>query len=241
MSVEKFIKELNKHANSYNAVFAQRFFKTGAGEYGEGDVFIGVRVPQTRKVCSEFKDLELSDIQKLFDSEVHEHRLAAGILLANQYKKSKKSVQKQEIYDLYLLNLQKGRINNWDIIDVTASHVVGEHLLNRPREILFELAKSDNLWERRASILSTFAFIKKGDPSTTLELAEILLHDKHDLMHKAVGWLLREVGKSVDEILLTRFLDKHAKEMPRTMLRYSIEKLTQNQKRHYMGLKSSHR
>lgn len=238
MTAEKFIEELNKYANIHNAAIAQRFFKTSAGEYGEGDVFVGVRVPKTRKVCADFKDLPLKEIQMLFDSEIHEHRLAAAILLASQYKRSKNSVHKKAIFDLYLLNLRKKRINNWDIVDVTASHVIGNHLLNRPKDILFQLAKSDNLWERRASIISTFVFIKNGDPEISLELAEILLFDDHDLIQKAVGWYLREIGKRIDESLLTNFLDANAAVMPRTTLRYSLEKLIPEKRKYYMSMKN---
>lgn len=215
---------LKARANADDAVFLQRFFKTGKGQYGEGDVFIGVRVPQTRAVCKQYKDLPLPEIQKLLDSPVHEHRLAAVILLANQYPNSTEQ-QKQAIFDLYLKNVYKGRVNNWDIVDTSAEHIVGAHLENRPQKLLYELAKSDDVWQRRVAMLSTFRFIKSGDPSTTLDLAEIFLSDRHDLIQKATGWMLREVGKKCNEKILTNFLDKHAHQMPRTMLRYAIERL----------------
>jgi len=228
---------LQQYAKPEDAIFLQRFFKTGKGQYGEGDVFIGVRVPQLRLVCRQFRDLPLKEVQKLLDSSVHEYRLAGLIILKLQYARGSEQ-QKHSIYDLYLKNVYKSRINNWDLVDASAEYIIGEHLLHRPRKVLFKLAKSDNLWQRRAAMLSSFAFIKRGDPSTSLELAEVLLHDKHDLIQKAVGWLLREVGKRCDRAILTNFLDQHAHEMPRTMLRYSLEHLSPEQKMHYMKLKS---
>jgi 3-methyladenine DNA glycosylase AlkD len=233
MNARKIVSELAKHASPNDATFLQRFFKTGPGQYGEGDVFIGIRVPQTRKICKQFVGLPLGEVQKLLDSPVHEHRLAGVIILSYQYPKADEK-QKQAIYDLYLKNVYKGRVNNWDIVDVTVDRVMGTHLINRPRDVLFELVKSDDVWQRRVAIMSTFAFIKKDDGSTTLQLAKILLHDKHDLIQKAVGWMLREVGKRVDRKLLTNFLDEYAYEMPRTMLRYSLEHLPPEQHAHYM-------
>lgn len=236
MTAAAVIQELAKHSSDTDAAFLQRFFKTGAGEYGQGDVFIGVRVPMTRKVCRDFKDLALAEIAKLLDSEVHEHRLAAVILLGNQYARADEQ-KRQAIFDLYLEKLAQGRVNNWDIVDTSAEHIVGAHLQNTDRKQLHELAQSNEIWQRRVAIISTFAYIKQGDPTTTLELAEALLHDSHDLIQKATGWMLREVGKRVDEQLLIGFLDKHAHEMPRTMLRYSLEKLPPQKRQHYMRLK----
>jgi 3-methyladenine DNA glycosylase AlkD len=230
--------ELAKHGNADDAVFLQRFFKTGPGQYGEGDQFIGVRVPAMRRISKEFKDLPLTEVQKLLDSPIHEHRLAAVVILSYKYPKTSED-DKRAIYDLYIKNVYEGRINNWDIVDVTAPHIIGAHLEKRPRDELYKLARSNDIWQKRVAIISTFRFIKKGDPSTSLDMAEILLHDKHDLIHKAVGWVLREVGKSVDEKLLTDFLDRHAHDMPRMALRYSLEKLTPEQKTHYMKLKAS--
>lgn len=215
---------LDKYANSDDAVFLQRFFKTGKGQYGEGDVFIGVRVPMTRQVCKQFKDLPLAETQKLLDSPVHEYRLAAVILLANQYRTGTDQ-QKQAIFDLYMNNVYKGRINNWDIVDSSAEFIVGDHLQSRDRKLLYDLAKGKTVWERRVAMLSTLHFIKSGDPSTTLDLAELFLNDPHDLIHKATGWMLREIGKKIDEQILVDFLDKRATQMPRTMLRYAIERL----------------
>jgi 3-methyladenine DNA glycosylase AlkD len=227
---------LEKHANADDAVFLQRFFKTGKGQYGEGDVFIGVRVPQTRAICKDFKDLPLAEIQKLFDSPVHEHRLVAVILLANKFPKATEQ-GRRKIYELYLKNVYKNRINNWDIVDLSADRVVGAYLENRDKKILLELAKSDNIWQKRVAMLSTFHYIKKGDPGPALDVIDIILHDPHDLIQKATGWMLREIGKKAGEEILTGFLDKHAHDMPRTTLRYAIERLTPGQKGRYMEAK----
>jgi len=227
---------LAQRANKDDAVFLQRFFKTGPGQYGEGDVFIGVRVPQTRTICRQFRRLPLPEVQKLLASDVHEHRLAALIIMTYAYPAAD-AVTKQAIYELYLKNLYDGNINNWDLVDASAEYIVGPYLSDKPKDILYELARSEDIWQRRVAILSTFAYIKQGNPSTTLDLAELLLHDPHDLLQKAVGWMLREVGKRVDEKVLTDFLDLHAPEMPRTMLRYSIERLSPEQRTAYMKLK----
>lgn len=236
-TAESFKKELQKHTKTDDAGFLQGFFKTGEGQYGAGDVFIGVRVPQTRQVCKQFKDLSLPEIKKLLASAVHEHRLAAVILLSNQYKKASDSDRKA-IYDMYLQAVYDNQVNNWDIVDSSAGHIVGEYLYKRPRGLLFELAQSDSVWARRVAIISTFNFLMKGDPSTTILIAEKLLHDKHDLIQKAVGWMLREMGKRIDRGLLLDFLDRHAYEMPRTMLRYSVEHLPPEQRVHYMAAAS---
>ena len=237
MNAQQVKDTLKIHASARDAKFLQRFFKTAEGEYGEGDVFIGVRVPPIRVVCRRYQDLPLPEVQELLDSEIHEHRMAGLIILTLQYPKASEQ-QRRAIYDLYLLNVYKGRVNNWDLVDVTTEYIIGEHLIDQSRDILFELATSGDLWQRRVAILSSFAFIKKGDPSTTLQLAEVLLHDQEDLIQKATGWLLREVGKRCDRQLLINFLDQHAHEMPRTMLRYSLEHLSSEQRQHYMQLKS---
>jgi 3-methyladenine DNA glycosylase AlkD len=235
MKASDVIQALQKHASPEDAVFLQRFFKTGEGQYGAGDVFIGVRMPQVREVCKQFKDLPLAEVQTLFDSDIHEYRMAAGIILDYQYKKSS---EREAIYNLYLHNVLAGRVNNWDLVDVTCRDVVGRYLweTETPRDVLFKLAKSDNLWQKRVAIISTFYFLGKGDPSTSLELAELLVNEKQDLLQKAVGWTLREVGKQVDTKLLTAFLDKHAATMPRTALRYAVEHFSHELKTHYMRL-----
>ena len=233
MTAEGLKSELQRYANAEDAVFLQRFFKTGEGQYGAGDQFIGVRVPDTRKACKSAGKMPLSEVEELLKSDVHEHRLAAVILLADQFKSVASSGQ-EDIYRLYLKALERGYINNWDIVDTSAEFIVGEYLWERPRESLLELARHQDVWHRRVAVLASFQFIKKGDASTTLELAKVLLHDSHDLIQKAVGWMLREVGKRVSRELLITFLEEHHKDMPRTMLRYAIEHLEPSQRAHFM-------
>ncbi len=236
MTASQLQAELQKYASDSDAVVLQRFFKTGPGEYGEGDVFIGVRVPNTRKVCKQFVSLAYPEIQKLLDSPIHEHRLAGLIILSYKYPKSSEP-EKKEIFEMYLRNVAQGRVNNWDLVDVTAPGVVGEYLVAQSsHQKLIELAQSDNLWEKRVAMIASFAFIKKGSAGEAIDIAEILLHDQHDLIQKAVGWMLREVGKRIDEAILLDFLDEHAHEMPRTQLRYAIEKLSDKNRQYYMGL-----
>ena len=221
---------LDEVASVDDAESTQRFFKTGQGQYGQGDVFIGVRVPQARGVAKAFGGLPLAEIDEMLDSRVHEYRLTGLILLNAEFERAsaprtRDDDERERIAAFYLAAVRRGRVNNWDLVDTSAEYVLGEYLFDRPRFILFELAESDNLWWRRVAVLSTFAFIKRGDASTTLELAALLLNDREDLMHKAVGWMLREVGKRVDRSLLVGFLDEHAAEMPRTMLSYATEHL----------------
>ena len=211
----------------------QRFFKTGPGDYGEGDVFMGVMVPEQREIAKQYKTLPESEVQKLLESDVHEHRLSGLLILVYAYGAADEK-KKKEIYDFYVKNTK--RINNWDLVDVTAPNIVGEYLVNHKaeRKILYALAKSKSLWEERIAIVSTFALIRQHEFVDTLALAEIYLDNKHDLMHKATGWMLREVGKR-DESVLCAFLDKHKNDMPRTMLRYAIERLSESKKRKYMA------
>lgn len=221
---------LSAAADPDDAVFLQRFFKTGPGEYGEGDVFLGVRVPRTRAVAKRFAGLPLTEVRALLESPVHEHRLAGLIVLNAAFARASATRTRDEaergrLADFYLRAVRDGRVNNWDLVDASAEYVLGEFLLDRPRGVLDELAASTVLWERRVAVLSTFAFLKAGDASTTLELAARLLDDPEDLMHKAVGWMLRETGKRVDRALLIGFLDDHAGRMPRTMLAYATEHL----------------
>jgi len=203
-----------------------RFFKTGKGEYGYGDKFIGVRVPATRAIARDFLTLSPGDLNDLLDSEFHEHRFAALVIMVDQYRKSDPG-ERARLFDFYLAAMRRGRINNWDLVDCSAEFIVGEQLYTEPRDLLFRLSRSGIVWERRIAVLSSFAFIKHGDASTTLELAAGLLNDKHDLIQKAVGWMLREVGKRVDRGLLVQFLREHAAEMPRMMLSYATEHLSQ--------------
>lgn len=238
MTAQDLIRDLEKYSNTKDAEFLQRFFKTGKGQYGEGDIFIGVRMPACRIVAKKYMDLSLNELQKILDTKVHEQRMAALIILTLKYPKA---TNKHEIYDFYLSNVYKGNINNWDLIDVTTPHIIGVYLFDKPRDILYDLARSQDIWQKRVSVLATFQFIKDGDASTSLELAEILLHDNHDLIQKAVGWMLREIGKRCDRAILLNFLNQHAHEMPRTMLRYSIEHLPQEQKVFYMQKKLLHK
>lgn len=222
--------QLRQLASPSDAKFLQRFFKTAPGEYGAGDRFAGIRVPALRKLAREYRALPRADVMTLLRSPVHEERLLALILLVNAYQRADDAGQ-AAIYKLYLGNL--AHINNWDLVDVSAPHIVGRYLTERPRTILFRLARAKNLWHRRVAMLATFQFIRANDFADALRLAELLRDDKHDLMHKAVGWMLREIGKR-DAAALRAFLDAHAVRMPRTMLRYAIEKLPTGERRHYL-------
>ena len=208
-----------------------RFFKTGKGQYGEGDVFLGITVPEQRKVAKRYDNLPLDDLQELLNSEIHEHRFTALVILIAKYRKAEES-RKNEIFEFYLKNIEN--INNWDLVDLSAPRIVGDYLINKERPILYNLAKSNNLWERRISILSTFTFITNNDFKDALNISELLLHDEHDLIHKAVGWALREIGKR-DQEAEERFLTKHYLHMPRTMLRYAIEKFAEKKRKKYLN------
>ncbi len=223
-------KELKRYAKEERGKLLQGFFKTGPGEYGEGDVFLGLTMGEQRLLAKKFSGLAINDIQTLLDSEIHEKRMVSLLVLMERYKKADEK-GKEKIFDFYIKNARK--VSNWDLVDVTCPHVVGDFLLNKNREVLYKLAKSDNLWERRISIISTAAFIRNNDFSDTFKIAKILLKDKHDLIHKAVGWMLREVGKK-DQEVLEIFLKKHYKQMPRTMLRYSIERFEERKRKSYL-------
>ena len=211
-----------------------RFYKTGPGEYGEGDLFLGGSVPQTRSVASSYKNMELAEVQKLFNSPFHEARLCAAIILNLQFKAAKTSQERKKIFDFYLKQVRAERVNNWDIVDVSAPWM-GVYLLEveDPMPLLIKLSKSNSLWQRRVSIILTFALIRAGDLEPTIIISKALLKDDQDLIHKAVGWMLRELGKR-DVMMLRRFLSEHAHEMPRTMLRYSIEKLPERERKKWL-------
>ena len=234
MSAKQVIADLKGLASAGKAAELQRFFKTGPGDYAEGDLFIGVVVPQTRKVAARYKELPLTEIAKLTNSDIHEVRLCGLIILTNQFKKTRDLNEKKKFFNFYLKELKSGNVNNWDLVDVTAP-TIGEYLLESedPMVILTKLAKSKSLWERRVSVVFTFAFLRAGDLEPTYEIAERHLGDKHDLMHKAVGWLLREMGKR-DPGLLRAFLKEHCHEMPRTALRYSIEKFSESERQRWL-------
>ena len=208
-----------------------RFFKTGKGQYAEGDIFMGVTVPAIRKICKKYHEMGLPEIEKALDNPVHEVRLAAVIIMANQTKKGSEALKKA-LYNLYLRRTD--RINNWDIVDSSCRDVVGNYLLNKSRDPLYKLAGSTNLWERRIAMVSTAAFMRAGQDADVYKIATMLLHDQHDLIHKAVGWMLREAGKYVSRPHLLAFLDTHAKTMPRTALRYAIEHLDPATRQAYM-------
>lgn len=226
--------ELDSLGSPKDAEFLQRFFKTYEGGYAEGDIFIGLRVPVTRRIARQYQNLSLSEIEKLLDSPIHEQRLAGLVIMVNQAKQANE-LQLQQLYDLYLK--RTGRINNWDLVDVSCRDIVGRYLMNKPKTPLYKLAKSRDLWERRIAMVSTWQFIRDGQVDETWKIAEMLLFDSHDLIHKAVGWMLREAGKK-NESGLKQFLDQHAAIMPRTMLRYALEKLHPSDKAYYMGLKA---
>jgi 3-methyladenine DNA glycosylase AlkD len=224
-------EEIEKAAVKKKATVLQGFFKTGKGEYGEGDIFLGLIVPKQRLIAKNFKDLSVQDLQRLLDSKVHEKRMVALFILIEQFNKTDEP-RKKEIFDFYINNAK--RVNNWDLVDLSAPNISGTYLLNKDKAILYKLAMSNNLWERRISIISTFAFIRNNKFEDTIKISEILLKDRQDLIHKAVGWMLREIGKR-DRDELEKFLDKHCKEMPRTMLRYAIEKLDEEKRKDYLG------
>ena len=229
-------RELREAAEPERIEMLQRFFKTGPGGYGEGDVFLGVRVPAVRAVARRHADLVLEDVSDLLHSPIHEERLAALVILVRRYDRANES-DKQRIFDLYLQNTLY--VNAWDLVDVSAPHIVGAQLLGRGetgRRALDRLVSSPSVWERRIAIMATFAFVRAGCCDETLRLARVLLDDGHDLIHKATGWMLREVSKR-DQVLLVSFLDCHASDMPRTMLRYSVERLDSQLRTRLMAMK----
>lgn len=223
--------DLKALADPEKAAFYPTFFKAGKGQYAEGDQFLGITVPNQRKVAKKYKAIGLSDLEKLLNSKFHEHRLTALYILVLQYEKRSEE-EKEAIYEFYLE--QKKQINNWDLVDTSAPKIVGVHLLNRDRSVLYKLVKSKSLWDRRIAMLATFTFIRESDFEDALKIADMLVGDSHDLIHKAVGWMLREIGKR-DLKVEEQFLDRHYKTMPRTMLRYAIEKFSPAKKKHYMG------
>ena len=230
MSLKNLRSILKSQANSEQAKILMRFFKTGTGEYGEGDEFVGIKVPVSRKIAKQFTELSLSEIQELLDSKAHEERLIGLFILVEQYRKAD-AEKMQAIYEFYLKNAK--RVNNWDLVDLSAEKIMGAYLMDKDKRILFKLAKSKNLWERRIAIMSTFYFIKNSFYNTTFAISDMLLKDEHDLIHKAVGWMLREIGNrnlKVEE----DYLKKHYKNMPRTMLRYAIEKFPEKRRQAYL-------
>ena len=234
MSASLAIAELKSFGRKSRISDIARFYKTGPGEYGEGDLFLGGTVPETRSVAKKYQALELLEIEKLFNSPFHEARLCAAIILNLQFKVAKTFQERKKLFDFYMKQVRAERINNWDIVDVSAPWM-GVYLkeVEDPMPLLIKLAKSKSLWQRRVSMILTFALIRKGDLEPTIIIAQSLLKDDQDLIHKAVGWMLRELGKR-DVMMLRRFLSEHAHEMPRTMLRYSIEKLPERERKNWL-------
>lgn len=233
MSVEKIKKELRSKIKLGKADVLQRFFKTGKGEYGEGDIFMGVMVPDCRIVAKKYKEVSFDTIKSLLKSKIHEERLTALLILVEKTKKEDEKVKK-DCFDFYLKNTKY--VNNWDLVDLSCRFVVGDFLLDKKRDILYKLAKSKNIWEKRIAIVSTYSLICKNNFKDTLLISKILLKDEHDLIQKAVGWMLREVGKR-DFLVLYNFLDKNIKNMSRTTLRYSIEKFDKKMREKYLKYK----
>jgi len=230
MTAQDIQKRLKKLGNKERAAISQRFFKTGPGEYGEGDVFIGIRVPVLRALVKEYTDISVAQILILLRSHIHEERLLALLLLVDSFSQGDEAAR-TSIFELYLKHTEF--INNWDLVDSSAEHIVGAFLMDKSKAVLYRLAESANLWERRISIMSTFHFIKHHEFSETLKIAKILLFDRQDLIHKATGWMLREIGKRhlpTEE----RFLKGHYRKMPRTMLRYAIEKFPEQKRQRYL-------
>jgi 3-methyladenine DNA glycosylase AlkD len=229
-SAERFVERLEAHRSPEELEKRQRYFKTGEGQYGEGDEFMGVRMGQVFALAKEFIEMPPEEIEKLLESPLHEVRAGALSIMDKQARRKRTpESRRKELFDLYLKRTD--RIDNWDLVDVACPYVVGGYLFDRPRDVLYELARSESLWERRTAIVSTSYFIKQGDVDDTFEIAEMLLDDEENLIHKATGGWLREAGKK-DRRRLLSFLDRHAPTMPRTALRYAIEHLDREQRTH---------
>ncbi len=234
MSLIKLRSDLRKYSDRLKAKILQRFFKTGPGEYAEGDIFVGINVPILRSLAKSHQGLALDETLRLLKSRIHEERLLSLLILVLKYQKARLP-EKERIYKAYLRHSKY--INNWDLVDVTAKHIVGDFLTDKDKSPLYKLASSDSLWERRIAILSTFHFIENNNFEHTLKIAEVLVSDPHDLIHKAVGWMLREVGKR-DMNSEEEFLKKYCAVMPRTMLRYAVERFPESKRRAYLqGIK----
>ena len=227
-------KELKDLSDPKRAKKLSSFFKTGKDQYGEGDIFLGIPVPNQRKVAKKYRELPLNEISILLSSKIHEHRSTALLILVLKYTKAGLK-EKEIIFNFYLKKLDF--INNWDLVDLSAPKIIGDYLIDKERSILYILIKSKSLWERRIAVLATFTFIRKMDFKDALNICESLLVDEHDLIHKAVGWMLREIGKR-NQKLLEEFLNEFSLQMPRTMLRYSIEKLEPEKRKYYLNRKS---
>lgn len=232
----KILKEIISFRKKEKAEILSRFFKTGKGQYGFGDLFLGITVPKSREIAIRYMGISFSDVKSLINNKYHEVRLIALLILVQKYKKSKTNTEKKKIVNLYLS--QTKYINNWDLVDLSAHYILGDYFYNNKKEIkiIRTLVKSKNLWEKRIAIISTFAFIYKGESKVTFETVKYLINDKHDLIHKACGWMLREVGKRVNEDQLCLFIDQNYAKMPRIMLRYAIERLPEQKRKYYLNL-----
>jgi 3-methyladenine DNA glycosylase AlkD len=235
------VKDLHALARKGRSADLERFYKTAPGEYGEGDLFIGVIVPDTRLIAKKYIDLPFAELEKVIASPIHEERLCGLIILTLRYKRDKDEQSRKKIFTFYMKMLRAGHVNNWDLVDVSAP-IIGDYLISEPNhiELLEKLSRSKNLWHRRTAMVFTFAFLRKGITKPTVVIAENLLGDSHDLIHKAVGWMLREMGKR-DPYLLRSFLKENAPEMPRTALRYSIERLPETERKRWLAIKPSGR
>jgi len=229
--LEDLRKDLNLYASPQKAEVLKRFFKTGKGQYGEGDIFLGVQVPDLRKIVRKYANIPLDNTLNLLRSKIHEERLIALLIMVEKAKRSDEA-ERETLFKKYLENTLY--INNWDLVDLSADKIVGSYLFEKPKDILYSLAASENLWERRIAVVATFDFIKKGFYEDTLKLAKVLLNDRHDLIHKAVGWMLREIGKRCSHEVLEQFLLVNYKQMPRTMLRYAVERLPEDLRLQYL-------
>lgn len=230
MMLKQLKSDLAQLSNHEKAQQLSRFFKTGKGQYGEGDIFLGIPVPQQRKIAKRYLELPLQKLQLLLRSEIHEHRLTALLILVAKYTKADQ-IGKDQIYQFYLKNI--AFVNNWDLVDLSAPKIIGDYLFDKDISLLITLAKSKNLWERRIAILSTFKFIQNNRFQEALRISELLVHDEHDLIHKAVGWMLREIGKR-DQEIEEQFLRKYYQIMPRVMLRYALEKFEKDKRSFYL-------
>lgn len=237
LTAAEYVKRLESHQSASELEKVQRYFKSGEGEYGEGDVFMGVRMGQVFALSDEFKEMELDEIEQLLASPIHEVRAGGVKIMANQAK-SKKATdhRRKELFELYLRSMD--RINNWDLVDLGAWDVVGRYLVDKPRDVLYDLARSSNIWERRTAVLSTMTFIRRGEVDDAFRIAELLLDDDQDLIHKAAGWALREAGRR-DRQRLVRLLDTHAATMPRIALRNAMEHFDRDQRDHYLGMRKA--
>ena len=225
-------KDFKKYSSPLKAKHSQRFFKTNKGQYGEGDIFLGLTTPELKEIVKKYyKEISLNDLLYFIQSKYHEYRMFGLQCLVYKYGKCKTDKERKEIYDIYIKNTKY--INNWDLVDVTCPKIVGEHLRDKDRDILYEFANSDDLWKQRIAVISTFAFIRDNDFKDSLNICEILVNHNHDLIQKAVGWTLREIGKK-DLKKEEQFLKKYYKNMPRTMLRYAIEKFEESKRQKYL-------